>query len=86
MKSRISRADSKKFHRRLNGMRHQPEDAAEFVRRANRGCTGKRRYSKIGAKAARDRMLANGASRGGIYRCDICGGWHITSHPRRSVR
>lgn len=84
MKSLETRAECMKRYRHImRCQERRAEDARAFVRRVNSGCNGKVKYTKREAKAARDRMLSKGVKRGGIYRCDICGGWHITSHPRR---
>lgn len=88
-KSRHSRAEVKKMHRyaRFN-RKTPPEDAYKFTRRVNSGCSFKKRYaSKAEAKKAIRRMIElDGTKSGDYYRCDICSGWHITSHPRRKAK
>lgn len=52
------------------------------------GCADKERFSSA-KKAAkiRDRITARGSSyrRLSMYRCPVCRGWHLTSHPREQA-
>lgn len=60
------------LHTRLEG-----EDAGEF-----RACTRKRRYaSEAEAKKAAERSSRRkDAPKIFVYRCEYCGGWHLTHH------
>jgi len=47
-------------------------------------CEGKRRYScELTARAAAMISITEhgNVSRLYVYRCDVCGGWHLTKHP-----
>ena len=58
-------------------------DERKNLARRNRACESKMRYSS--RSEAQDAIAACAArGRGGLrcYRCQYCGGWHLTSHPR----
>lgn len=58
-------------------------DERKDLARRNRACESKMRYSsRSEAEGAIAACAARG--RGGLrcYRCQYCGGWHLTSHPR----
>lgn len=67
--------------------RARAEHSAADERRENayraKSCESKNRYAtRWDAQEAIASCAAHG--RGGLtyYRCDFCGGWHLTSHPR----
>jgi hypothetical protein len=66
------------LHTRLEG-----EDAGEF-----KACTRKRRYaSEAEAKKAAERgSRRKDAPKIFVYRCEYCGGWHLTHHRPRGGR
>ena len=66
------------LHIRLEG-----EDAGEF-----KVCTRKRRYaSEAEAKKAAERSSRRkDAPKIFVYRCEYCGGWHLTHHRPRGGR
>lgn len=51
-------------------------------------CRKKRRYSdEFAARAGAQLFLEQvGDNAIGIYRCDQCGGWHMTHHAARKLR
>ena len=66
------------LHTRLEG-----EDAGEF-----KACNRKRRYaSEAEAKKAAERSSRRkDAPKIFVYRCEYCGGWHLTHHRPRGGR
>jgi len=60
--------------RRNHTKPHQP---FQFVN----NCNAKRRFaSKLQAEtAANEQMLTNDGLKLAIYKCELCGGWHLTS-------
>ena len=50
--------------------------------RYEKACASKNRYaSRAEALAVIDECAAHGRHGLSCYRCDYCGGWHLTSHP-----
>lgn len=87
---RMSRTETIKHHRQQFGNREKTisEDAYAFVRRAAKGCNTKTRYASknVAKQRAKSLVECGMAKNSGIYQCDICGGWHVTSHPFRKAR
>lgn len=81
------------FRSQLGGMddafaaereREEALDARREEARRERACTSKNRYA---TRAEAQDAIGSCARRGvtGLvsYRCPYCGGWHLTSHPRK---
>lgn len=80
------------FEAQLGGLddvfaRAERESAAAEVRREaayrTKSCSSKNRYdTRQDARAAIASCEAHGRRGLSCYRCEFCGGWHLTSHPR----
>ena len=60
---------------------------AEHGREGHGSCGRKRRYpSEVIALQAALHAMRRGAPPLWVYRCTLCDGWHLTSHPRAGTR
>ena len=71
-------------HRRTLDRRRRAEAAAEGGREGYASCSRKVRYpNELCATRAALSSMRRGAPPLYVYPCRFCGGWHLTSHPRR---
>ena len=62
--------------------RRRTSDAKREELHRKKSCTSKNSYaSRWEAEAAMEACAEHGATNLSCYRCEYCGGWHLTSHP-----
>lgn len=86
------RAAAKAAHRARKRSRAADRERDRIVterhgREGHGSCGRKNRYrTERDALSTALRAMRRGAPPLWVYRCSLCGGWHLTSHPRGGLR
>lgn len=86
MRARVRARNRRSRRRKRENRRRKATVGRKYGFRGYWSCGRKNRYpTRADAESVAIRQTVRSGTRVTCYRCELCGGWHLTSHPRKGT-